>query len=508
LGLIALGALSAPAAAELLPRPEQITTPRERPALRRLAAMVTGRYAAPADPLPELDRMLGYAGEPTPLRGFIQYLRAYQLFYANRGREAGQAIDESIRLLPAYTGPLMLGASIEAFNDRPAKGVDYLLRAIALAPEDAREVDDFNLDNLVARLNQHHEGRRLELLAERLFAIGWQGDDLVLRSSIAQGLIRARVRAGDIAGARAVLPNLVLPDDARALLVMNEYRAIWPDIEAWTGPRQSRQWETYLRESGARWHASGDPETASPYVRALRRAGHYRTIVRDMLPALMRQLDRLRDYDKVWAVAPVADALAQLGRWDEAEALFAHALRIWPLGSDANALNITANQARFRLSRGDWTGALSTIEATLADVPRWGGEVSPAPLAAMHLVRACALHRLGRGDEALSSIAIVVQAASLETVIALYQCLDRPDAARAALIDALGRDGARDEAVEFAQIDETPPVPSEFGRELKERENRLRMDPAVREAVARYGRILPYSGHAGAPAEPAGGDDG
>jgi hypothetical protein len=376
--LIVLLAAATPAGAETLPRPEQIASPRERPALRRLYAAVI--HARPAgSPLAELDRMLAGAVGPTPLRGYIQHLRAFELFYRDRDREAGAAIEESIRLLPEYTGPLMLGASIEAFNDRPAIAADYLLRAIALAPADARGFGDFELDNLVTRLMQHHEERRLELLAQHLFEIGWRGDDLVLRSTLAWNLIRARVEAGDLAGARAVLPHLAVPEHARQLLIMNDYRALWPDIEVWTGPRQERQWAIYLRETRARWQASRDPVRASPYVRALSRAGHFRTIVQEMLPALMRRPGRQRDYDQVWAYSPVAGALAQLGRWNEIETLFAHGLQTWRLGADANALNLTANRARLRLYRGDSAGALRDIEATLADVPRWGGAVSPAP---------------------------------------------------------------------------------------------------------------------------------
>ena len=502
-GSIALAAAASPAAAEILPRPEQIASQREAPALNRLIALVTGPEADRSDPLPELDAMLREAPGPTPLRGYIQYLRAFQLAHANRGGEAGAAIDESIRLLPSFTGPLMLATSIEAFNDRPAEAADALLRAIALAPEDARGFPDFELSNLVVRLGERHDERRLNLLARRLFEIGARMSDLVLRSTLARGLIRARVQAGDIAGASAVLPNLALPEHARELLLMNEYRALWPNVEAWTGPRQSRQWEAYLRETGARWRASRDPELASPYVRALLRAGHFETIVREMLPALMGPLDRLEDYDQVWSFSPVATALARLGRWDEADALFSRALLIWPLGADANALNFVANRARLRLYRGDSAGALSAIDAALADVPRWGGAVSPGPLAAMHFIRACALHRLGRDGEALSSVAAVAQAGPLATIVDLYLCLDRPDSARTALIDALGRDGTRADAVEFVQPDGSPPMPSEFGRELAARRDRLRRDPALREAALRHGRILPYAAEAGAPAEAA-----
>jgi len=283
--------------------------------------------------------------------------------------------------------------------------------------------------------------------------------------------------------------------------VMNDYRAIWADIEGWTGPRQARQWESYLRETGARWQASRDPETAAPYVRALRSAGHSRTIVRDMLPTLMRPLDRERDYGQLWAIGSVADALARLGRWDEADALFGRALQTWPLGSDANAFNLSANRARIRLLRGDWAGALAAIEATLADVPRWGGAVSPGPLAGMHFIRACALHRLGRGDEALSSVGLVVGAAALDAVVELYLCQQRPEAARTALLDAIAGEAGRQKMVEFVQVDGTPPMPSDFGRELEDGRNRLRRDPQLRAAALRYGRILSYSAQAGAPPE-------
>lgn len=496
-----LTAAPARAMAEPLPDPARIALPRERAAVERLFALLTAGAEVRANPLAELDLLLQSLPEPTPLRGFAQYLRAFALLPEDRDRDARAAIEESIRLLPAYSGPLLLAARMEAFGDRPASGADYFLRAAELDPENARDFGDFELSALVGRLRQHNEDRRILRLAERLFEIGWQGEDLVLRSGLARDLIRARLRSGDIAGARAALPNLVVPNHARGLLLETEYQALWPAIDEWAGPQQRRQWRIYLGEVGARWRASRDPRYAAPYARALAEAGHYETLVREMLLILMGSLDVERDYFLVWTVSPVADALAQLGRWDEADALFARTLQTWPLGSEANALNLVANRARLRLMRGDPAGALPMIDAAITDAARYQGQVSIAPLAAMHSVRACALHRLGRGGDGLISAALAAAGAPSDSVINMYLCLGRPEAARARMVDRLGRETSRGEIAAFVQIDDERPFPSELGRLLHAGRQALKGDPLLLEQVRRHVRILHYSARAGVPAE-------
>jgi hypothetical protein len=500
---LALLPAATPASAEPLPDPTRIATPRERAAVERLMALITAGESARASRLAELDLLLASLPEPTALRGYAQFLRTVALLAADRDREARAAIEESIRLLPAYSGPLLLAAQIEAFGDRPGSGADYLLRAASIDPEIVRDAPDFELSALIGRLRQHDEDRRLLRLAERLFEIGWQGEDLDLRSSLAADLIRARLGSGDLAGARAALPNLVAPDDARRLLIATAYRPLWPAIEEWVGPLQRRQWQVYLTEVGARWRASGDPSHGASYARALARAGHDETLVREMLPVLMARLDAQNDYFLLWAVASVAAALARMGRWDEADALFAHMLLTWPLGSDANALNLVANRARTRLLRGDAAAALSMIDAAIADAGRYQGQVSIAPLGAMHVVRACALHRLGRGAEALRSVAIAAAGTSVDGVVNMYVCMGRPEAARTVLVDRLAREEMRAQVAEFVQIDDDRPAQSEFARFLHAGREALRGDPTILERVRPHARVLHYSARAGVPSEAA-----
>jgi hypothetical protein len=496
-------AAAAPASAVPLPAPEQVATPAEQAVLRRLQALSTGA-AMVADPMAELDRMLGELGTPTPLRGYIQFVRAQGFYAREQVDEARAAIEESIRLLPAYSGPLYFASIVEGYADRPAPAADYLLRAAAIDPEIAVTYDDHALSNLVGRLRARGEDARLTRLAERLFEIGWRSEDVSLRSSLAREVIRFRLAAGALDRARAAIPNLLVPADVRALLIQNDYRALWPDLETWAGPRLSRLWPLYLRETRARWEANREPRFAPDYVQALAAAGHDRTLLATMLPILTGPLNR-QDYHWLYVTPAVAGALARQGRWAEVERLFEHAMQTWPPGGHANALNLAANQPRYRMLAGDARAGLAGLDVAIADSDRWQGQVSNFALATMHMNRICALHLLGRDAEAQASIAFVNGNGSTETVVEMHLCLDRRGPARAALIRALGVEATRGRALALVQLDGTAPPQGAFGAAMQARWRALRSDRAVLTAVARHGRVLPYAPNAGAPAE-AGGD--
>lgn len=499
--LTAIAALAPlPVSAIPLPLPEQIALPQEQLALQHLSQLFSDPAHAVIAPLADLDRILAETNGPSPLRGLVQYFRADALMDDNRDSEGASAIEESVRLLPAYGEPLILAASIEAYNGRPDMGGDFFLRGIALDPESARGIEDHELDNLIERLREQDDNRRIRLIAEGLFAIGWHGGNLRLRSSFARELIRARMAEGNVAGARAALPNLAFPPHARILLLSLAYRSLWPYIEAWTGPLQRAQWLSYLDETRARWQASHDHAQIEPYVQALASAGHDRTLVREMLPLLMGPLDSARDYELLWVVPAVATALSHLDRWDEADALFAHMLTVWPFGTDPNALNLTANRARLLLHRGRNQEALDLIDRTIHDAGRWGNNVSRAPLTAMHFVRACALHRLGRDPETMTSAAIATHGL-VGTAVSTYLCLERPDSARKLLIDALAQENLRADVANLLQPDDGLRDHGALSESLAAGREALRRDPVLLRAVAAYARILPYSARAGAPAE-------
>jgi tetratricopeptide (TPR) repeat protein len=155
-----------------------------------------------------------------------------------------------------------------------------------------------------------------------------------------------------------------------------------------------------LNEARARWNASKAVDTVLDYSGALSAAGHYDTIIRDILPLYSGDIDQDADVDLIFALTTVADALARKGRWQDIEALYARAEKIWPLTWNANAVNVTANRGRYLLLAGRPADALRYLDLSLAEGLRW--QVNHSAIATMHHYRACTLHELGRNDRGRS----------------------------------------------------------------------------------------------------------
>lgn len=484
-----------------LPPPEELATASELPLLtdlmRRLALV---RADNAAGLTAALDETLSRIKEPTKLRGLVQFLRAQSLTGESKEAAAVEAIEESIRLLPGYSAPLFVAASVYAYSDRPQQAADYLIRASMDDPVSARTVRPYEVWNILRRLEAIGDRRRLGALSERLIEINWSAGSLRTRSVLARNAIDLRIGKGDVSGAKKLVPKLLLPEHSRELLSGLVYEPVWRDIEQWAGPMLDRQWNIYLREARSRWGASKDREALSDYVDALVAAGHDATLLREVLPIFKGPLDEQEDINLVFEISKVAAALGRQGRWAEADALFVHAQQAWPLDSKAIALNVAANRARYLMLAGKFDQAFDRISESIAQARKWGPEVNQDALAAMHYVRACSLHRLGRGKESGISIALAASA-EITTVTALHMCLGDRNSALKALIAALESEGRRPAVIGFVQKLDQEPFDSEFGREMFRESQALREDPELLQAVSKYGRVLAYPVSDGAPPE-------
>jgi len=481
-----------------MPLPEELALPAERELLNRTLNKMAAA-PEPAAMLAILDAALTEAREPTKLRGFLQFSRASLLFHGTENAKALEAAKESVRLLPGYSGPLLIAFSLYNYANQPGEGADYLLRAAALDPHTVRSVDDYEVNGLLRRLRFAREDDRADALSDRLLSIGWVGTRLGSQSTLARAAIERHLSDGNVAGARALVPKLLVPAHSYSLLTNNEYMAIWPDLERWGGPKLQQQWTIYLTEARARWTASKAIDTAQDYSSALLAAGHYSTVIREIRPLFDRKLDP-DEHDPIFVVAGVARALAHQGRWQDADQFFVKAQEVWPLRSTANAINITANRARYLLLAGRPEEAVRQMDAAIAEGRRW--EVNPDALAAMHHSRACALHELGRSAEAGVSTAIALSAEFPVNRALLQLCLGNVAAARSMLLEALKDPSSRDALIGFVQTPDEPTFPSEYGRRFSANVKALRTDPVLVEAVKKYGRILPFSSIDGAPTEP------
>jgi tetratricopeptide (TPR) repeat protein len=232
-------------------------------------------------------------------------------------------------------------------------------------------------------------------------------------------------------------------------------------------------------------------------------AGHDETLIRTFAPLFHRQIDARRHTPLVFIASPVASALARRGRWDEALAIYDKALKAWPAGGSANALNLSANRARTQVMRGDFAAGLTALDAAIADAGKWGGEVNRGAQAAMHLYRACALAALGRTAEDVTSTMTVAARRGVDpTAYArLLVCKNDLPAARKIILGALANEEMRDEVLPLLRPRGDKPYDSEYARTMAARAEQLRLDPALQRAAARYARLPTEPVNAAAPPE-------
>ena len=498
--MITAASISMPVRAELLPEPNEIVLPEEEAAFtNELLPLVRSSSTDFNEIAQKLDKLLGHLRQPTQFRGYVQFLRAMNFLNASDTDAAQEAAEESVRLLPGFSGPLLLAVSAYTYSEDPTKAADFLMRASAIDPEMTKTMPEYDISALIGRLEHQDDQRRAALLSERLLEIGWVPDSLLERSALARRAIKSKIAEGSVAGAKSLIPKLIAPSDSYALLMQKEYEEIWPDIEIWSGSKLENQWRIYLQEARNKWMATRDPAATLDYARALRNANHYQTIINDIYPMISTSLDKRDDFDMIFVVSIVADALARKGRWADIDALYVVASNIWPLGENANALNIAANQARLLLNGDRPEEALELMNAVIADAERWGEQVNGDALAAMHLNRACMRHLLGDEKEAIIAAAAGRNAAALEAYTDTLLCLGDPESARDVLLYALENEEDVENVLSYLQKHDEVPMQSDIGRQRHERAQALRSDPRLLEAIRKRGRVLDFSLAAGAP---------
>ena len=482
----------------LLPALDALPPP-HRATLERLL-LDMGNAATPAAGVAVTDKLLGQLPEPSLLRGMVQFYRAAALAAAGREPAAVLAIEESIRLLPGYSGPLIAAGGIYAYSHTPGRGADHLLRAAEIDPGAIRGLDEYTVFSLLHRLGAESGRRRVQAVSERLLAIDWQGQRLGTQSGLARNTIKAKLSRKDVAGARALVPRLLNPADSFHLLMLKEAEPVWPDIERWAGPKLGQQWAIYLREARARWLASKSPETVLDYSAALVQAKHDRTLIRDILP-LFDAPDPQADGDLLFVATTLAGALAREGRWTDVDALFVRAQKVWPLDGQANALNLASNRAAYLFRAGRTQDGLKQMDEALAVAPKWGTQVNADALRAMHWHRACGLALAGRQADAAVSIAAVLGHDRPLSRAQLRLCLDDRAGAKRELVEALRDSDSREAVIGLLQLADEPTPGSRYSELLYDRTEALRTDPDLVKRAAPYARVLPFRLSDGAPAE-------
>lgn len=434
----------------------------ERPVFMRAVALLT--QPDPSSSVQQLDRLLAEVPSPTKARGSIQLMRTQLLLRLGRESEAQLAVQESIRLLPDYSGPLFVASEVTAFGRNPGASADYFIRASRIDPDRAANTSAYNVFNLLRRLRQAGDEQKIEALTDRLVQINWVGDNLDGRSIVVRDAILLKLKRKDVAGARALVTELVDPSMQYSLLAQKIAEPIWGDIENWGGQRLEKQWSAYLREAKRRFSASNDLDDATDYLSALTKARKDQEAIATFLPIFMSEDRSRKDEPLLFGAVTLAGALARSERFDEQDALYEWLGRIWPIGSTTNALNLTANHAAWLMIRGDNDRALAMIDATLAAAVKAGDEVNADAIAGMHQIRACVLAKSGRGPAAAASAAqgelsFLVDPAK---VAKMHLCLGQEGEAKKVVLRALSTETTRTEMLLALQPSNQRPIRSAF----------------------------------------------
>jgi len=489
-----------PPASSAMPAIDKLARPDEQAQLAEIMRALGGPNGRnPKALLPVLDGILAKLPRPTMLRGYLQTARAAALGALDRHAEAIVAVEEAVRLLPDYAGPLLTAAGIYLYSNNPGLASDALIRASEIDPQDVRRASDYETGGLLQRLDAVRDQKRARILSDRLLAIGWTGSGVGSRSQLAAMAIRQAMTEGDVARARSLVPSLLEPGATYQLLADRAYNAIWPDLEQWAGPSLSNQWSMYLTEARKRWVTSGELERGGDYASALRSAGDLDTLIAEFLPQFDRPLDPRRDWPLLFIAPRLVNALMTRGRTDDALGVYKRASRAWPIGSSANALNIYANEASTLLYADRPAEALARIDAAIEDSHRWAGEINVDAIGGMHQARACALHALGRDTEAAVSASVAAQVGHVSERAELALCMDKPAEAEAAVLKAFAVPEERTAAIGFMQPDDSPVMPTAYARKRRAGLDALRGNPQLLAALAPFGRILPFTLSDGAP---------
>lgn len=467
---------------------ELTTDPADKAVMAEAAAAVAERPPS----LARLDAVLAKLPRPTPLRGMVQSVRASVLLAQTDERPAVAAIDEALRLLPDHPAPKMIATEVFTFSGAPQRAADLWLALSQQAPDVARQSQRYTMMALVGRLRDLGDRARADRVSARLGEIGFAAALAPERSSYAIAQIRDAMRAGRTADAVAAVPTVGDPSDLVAMFIDKRYVALWPRITEWSGGSFDAPARRYLEELRADYNAADDFQTATPYARELAGLHAYDAVVALFLPMFDRTTPNGYGQGAETLAPIVARSLTTIGRAAEGQALLARVAARLPREAAANALNIDAAYATIAAGAGDWARTLSAADTFLARARTFGHSVNSSAIVGIQSYRACALHQLGRTDEAARTKAEVMLAAatSPSRVADMLACMNDEATLRQHVIDRLADEDTRAWALGWVQPYVRDPRVA-LDRLTDPVHDRVRTDPAVVAAATKVGRVLP-----------------
>ena len=495
-------ATATPASSAGLPANPQVVTPISDDQFARDIQSVIA-VNDPSVALPKLEAMTRRRDLSEQQSMTVAVIRISSLQILGRGTEAMSIGEEMIVGRPQSADAQLVMATAAFAASNYERSAQAIRRASELEPDVVNRIQVYELSIIISWLKSQDKLGEATALAQRLFDAGWDNGGPRFRSMLALDVIEEHLSDNDPTGAGRYVPMIADPGTFAKIFSERRFAGVKAAALDWAGSRIEKQWPVYLERVHGKWSQFGGPEQASDYAAALSLAGHDKTLVDTFLPIFDRTLNPDEDVLWVFVVAPVARSLASLGRWNEAFALFDRASKIWPPSYGANAINIDANRARYRMLKGDFTTAVRLYDALLDQVKAAEKEVTPQTRAYIDAYRLCSIHRARQGDVTVAANALSAQWTMREPNIIswLQLCIGKRGDALKTWQAALANPQARTDAVAYIQDLSDIGPKSVFVTEMRAAIIDLKDDPQLRAAVQPYGERLGWTLQEAAPRE-------
>jgi tetratricopeptide (TPR) repeat protein len=340
-------------------------------------------------------------------------------------------------------------------------------------------------------IRQNGEGKRLDAFAYELAeSSAFARMDPEAQALLAGAALSHAARSGETAQVDTLLGHVRSPSSIEDYLALRKYEAIWPQIERRAGDNLSPLSDDYVTWTAAR--AAEKPEDRdrlSEYSYALLFAGRYREAA-DLAQGWLgaRQHEGEIEEGDAWALNIQAYAYDALGQPAEADRVFDRLAQVSP-DEHPWVVNFVINRASRLLELGRWEESLAASEVARPVADEHGSDYARMLVASY---RACALHKLGRLDEAARALDFVREHfadAPTDAGQALL-CADRDDEAAKLLKGLLADESERDKLLDTMQ-DQRFTLFGSPTSQLRQTRDLILARPELRDEALKYVRLLP-----------------
>ena len=442
-----------------------------------------------------LDRIASVAAGDVDATLNIDVLRLFALATLERSDEIRTVVDRMLERRPReahlYGGPIYASLAIPDFQ-RAVAVVETASRNVpASGWSDLRGLFDRDtMGPLLYRLHTDHQEAARVRLAQALFRIGWPGGgDADSADNLRSILIDDRIAHDDSAGAADYAAGITTTGTIVPMLVRTRYDRI-------VAPGQDRiQLLRHALDERDRETAAALAAAPANRQAVLDRAQHLRATGRNAEAyALLQPFTRdvratvAADEQGMWLVNEAAYALSALGRDADAMRLMERIAAL-PVADNISLVSAFINRNDILFAAGRYEEALAWGQRLDRDYSRFASDFGKMWIAA-GLV--CAYAGLNRGAEAAPQLERLRTTGSTANPAALtlaYLCVGDSDAAAAVLVHRLESEDP-DSAImalqDYRIVDRADAMKPVVDRLIA-----LRERPAVRDALARVGRVLP-----------------